>query len=73
MLTTANSLEYSQTLVGIVEKDEVIGGSGSNGTDKNLSKSQKPKNSIVLFSISFNTKDTRVLISKANTAFTQLR
>lgn len=69
MLKTANSSENLLTSVGIAKKDKVIDGGGSNGANKNLPKSQKPKILIILSNVGLNTKTTRFLISEASATF----
>lgn len=56
MLKIANLSENLLISVGVDEKNEVVGGGGSSKINKNLSKFQKPKISIILSNISFNIK-----------------
>lgn len=73
MLKIANLSENLLIFVGVFEKDEIIGGNKFNRTNKNLSKSQKPKILIVLSNTNANVKDIGFLISKVSTTFTQLK
>lgn len=70
MLKTANSSKNLLTSIDITEKDEIMGSGSSNRTNKNLSKSQKQKNSTVLSNISANAKDTGFLTYEASIVFT---
>lgn len=73
LLTTANLSENLLISIDIAEKNEVVGGGGFNRTNKNLFKSQKPKNSTILSNIGAKTKNIGFLTSKASTAFIQLK
>lgn len=54
----------------IAKKDQIVSDGGSSGTNKNLSKFEKPKNSTILSNIGANTKDTGFLTSETSTHFT---
>lgn len=73
MLKTANLSENSLTLVGVIEKDKIVGGSRSSETNKNLFKSQKPKIFTVLSNVGANTKTMQFLTFEASTPYIQLR
>lgn len=57
----------------VTDEDKVIGGNRSSGINKNLAKSQKLKNSIVLSNIDTNAKTIGFLTFKVNIAFIQLK
>lgn len=57
----------------VAEKDKMMGGNRFIRTNKNLSKSQKLKISLILPNVGVNAKTIRFLIFETSTAFTQLR
>ena len=56
MLKPANSSKNLLISVGVAKENKVVGGGGFSKTNKNLSKSQKPKISTVLPNVGANAK-----------------
>lgn len=73
MLKIANLSENLLILMGIAEENKMVSSNRFSKTNNNFSKSQKLKNSTVLFNIDTNIKDTRFLNFKASIGFTQLK
>lgn len=69
MLRTANLSENLLISMVIAEKNEVVGGSRFSKTNKNLSKFQKPKITLILSNVNSNAKAMQFLNFEVSIVF----